>query len=305
MLPDSLITAFENIHFLRPAWLLLFAPVLLLVLVTRRLVDFQPWQHHIAPQLLQAMMIRHGGSSGRSPFFYAALFGVTWITALAGPSWERLDNPGAASHAPLVIALALDESMLEHDVEPGWSEPDRLVPGRLELARVKISDLLEQRQGSATALVAYAGSAHTVIPLSEDHSVLKLYLQELHPDVMPVDGVDLRQAYTKAKSLLDGRGGRVLFVGSAQAGEQWPLIRSERDPQPLYWQLSVEQPLPGAQPVTVDSRDIHSLASLVNRGVFMEESDSDHQQWQDGGYYLVIVIMLLALIFFRRGMVLQ
>lgn len=294
-MPDSLIIAFENVYFLRPAWLLLLVPVLLLVFFARRQAGFQPWQHHIVPDLLHAMLIKHGSSKGRSLFFLATLLGVTWVTALAGPVWKGLDNPGAASHAPLVIALALDKSMLEGDIRPG----------RLELAKAKISDLLEQRQGFTTGLVAYAGSAHTVIPLSEDHAVLKQYLQALHPAVMPLGGVDLNRAYIKAKSLLEGYSGKVLFVGSGQAGEQWSLIRGERDPQPLYWQLSLEETMRGVQPVTVDSSDVRSLAFTVNRGAFLEASDSDRQQGTDVGYYLVFVIVLLALVFSRRGMVIQ
>ena len=56
----------------------------------------------------------------------------------------------------LVVALDLSLSMFAPD----------LPPSRLERAKQKIVDLLRKRDEGFTALIAYAGDAHTVAPLT-------------------------------------------------------------------------------------------------------------------------------------------
>ncbi len=43
-----------------------------------------------------------------------------------------------------------------------------VVPTRLERAKQKTEDLLKLRAGARTALVAYAGTAHLVVPMTND-----------------------------------------------------------------------------------------------------------------------------------------
>ena len=48
----------------------------------------------------------------------------------------------------------------------GWPDeiPPRM-PNRLEQARRKLYDLLQNRSDAQTAVIVYAGSAHTLVPL--------------------------------------------------------------------------------------------------------------------------------------------
>ena len=59
-------------------------------------------------------------------------------------------------------------------------------PSRLERAKFKISDLLESKPGANVALIAYAGSAHTVVPLTKDYNIIKSHVKSLSPDIMPI-----------------------------------------------------------------------------------------------------------------------
>ena len=63
-------------------------------------------------------------------------------------------------------------------------------PSRLARARHKLRDLLERRRGARTALVAYAGSAHVALPLTDDAELLESYLDALDPGLMPRPGND-------------------------------------------------------------------------------------------------------------------
>ena len=63
-----------------------------------------------------------------------------------------------------------------------------LQPNRLERARYKIEDLLIRFQEGQTAIVLYAGDAHTLVPLTEDVETIRTLLPSLHPSLMPVRG---------------------------------------------------------------------------------------------------------------------
>src|SRR5690606_23104985 len=79
---------------------------------------------------------------------------------LLGPSWQRLEQAGAARGEALAVVLDLTPRMLAAD----------LPPSRLEQARRALADLLEARRGEQTGIVVYAGSAHALVPLSDDQA---------------------------------------------------------------------------------------------------------------------------------------
>ena len=98
--------------------------------------------------------------------------------ALAGPAWERLPQPLLVRDQARVILLDLSYSMLATDLQPN----------RLERARYKIEDLLNRFQEGQTAIILYAGDAHTLVPLTEDAETIRTLLPSLHPSLMPVRG---------------------------------------------------------------------------------------------------------------------
>jgi Ca-activated chloride channel family protein len=61
-------------------------------------------------------------------------------------------------------------------------------PNRLEQARRKLFDLLQARSDAQTAIVVYAGSAHTLVPLSDDLATSRNLLDALKPSLMPESG---------------------------------------------------------------------------------------------------------------------
>ena len=93
--------------------------------------------------------------------------------ALAGPSWNKIPLPIHKQQTPLVILLDLSPSMWAEDVKPN----------RLTRARLKLIDLLHTRQEGTTALVAYAGDAHVVTPLTDDTATIISLLHPLTPTI--------------------------------------------------------------------------------------------------------------------------
>jgi len=206
----------ESFHFLRPEWLVALVPTALLYLVIQRASPERQWRRVIAPHLLSHLKV--GGERGFHfrPIHLITLLLVLGSLALAGPTWERERSPLAEDMAPLVIALDLSQSMNAIDVQPT----------RLERSKQKIRDLLELRKGSRTALLAYAGTAHIVLPLSNDTSIFETFLSSLATNMMPVAGKDPAKALEVADELLsrDEVPGSILFFTDGIARDQVPAF---------------------------------------------------------------------------------
>jgi Ca-activated chloride channel family protein len=210
----------EAFHFLRPAWLLVSIPTALLYVVILRASSERQWRRVIAPHLLSHLKVGGEGGFRFEPIQLTTLFLALGSLALAGPTWERERSPFAEDTAPLVVALDLSQSMNAIDVQPT----------RLERAKQKIRDLLELRKGSRTALVAYAGTAHIVLPLSSDTSIFETFLSSLATNVMPVAGKDPVKALEVADELLsrDEVAGSILFFTDGIARDQVPAFVAHR-----------------------------------------------------------------------------
>ena len=167
----------EAFHFIRPVVLLLVPLVVALwwwVRATRTRRDVPG--EGIAPHLRAALTVgAHGGGRVTAIDTVAAML-LLVVVGAAGPTWSRMPDPFVAQSAPMVVVLKVAPSMEEADV----------APSRLERAKQKIRDLLDLRAGARTALVAYAGTAHVVVPMTEDPGVMVPYLEGLTPEVMQV-----------------------------------------------------------------------------------------------------------------------
>jgi Ca-activated chloride channel family protein len=165
-----------------------------------------------------------GGSGRESKLPWVAL-GLAWVLtvlALLGPSWQRVEQTGQKPADPLVVLLELTPEMLAADV----------VPNRLEQARRKLLDLLQNRSDAQTAIVVYAGSAHTLVPLSDDLSTSRNLLDALKPSLMPQAGHRADLAVAKALTLLDQGAlgqGRILLIGSSLTEHERQGIRQALD----------------------------------------------------------------------------
>ncbi|WP_460418536.1 vWA domain-containing protein [Pseudomonas sp. microsymbiont 2] len=201
-------------QWLRPLWLLV-VPLLgwLLYKLWHRRKRAGRWQL-ILPQPFHAVLLG-GGSGGSSKLPWIAL-GLAWlliVLALLGPSWQRLEETRQRPADPLVILLELTPQMLAEDS----------APNRLEQARRKILDLLEHRRDSQTALIVYAGSAHTLVPLSDDLGTTRNLLEAVDPSIMPQPGQRADLAVRKGLALLAQSGlgqGRLLLIGSALSNQE-------------------------------------------------------------------------------------
>ncbi|MDF2641884.1 MAG: rane protein [Pseudomonas sp.] len=206
-------------HWFRPWWLLI---VPLLAILLWRLWHRQRrtgrWQL-ILPAAFHSVLL--DGGRGRSSKLPWVALGLAWalaVLALLGPSWQRVEQISQKPVDPLVVLLELTPQMLAPDSPPN----------RLEQARRKLLDLLRLRSDSQTAIIVYAGSAHTLVPLSDDLVTSNNLLEAIKPSIMPLAGQRADLAVGKALDLLKqadlGRG-RILLIGSALSEQEREGIR--------------------------------------------------------------------------------
>ena len=183
--------AVQNIHFLHPQWLaslpFLWAFAGWHILRQRRVGG---WTRVIEPDLLPALQLP--GARGASPWGWLLTAWTVAIVALSGITWEREES--LAYHAPSdwILLMDLSPSMAASDVPPD----------RATRARYVISDFLSAAKDTRVALIAYAGEAHTVAPLTTDVETVRALLPPLAPAIMPEQGDQLAPALDEAARLI-------------------------------------------------------------------------------------------------------
>lgn len=196
-------------HLLRPWWLAI-VPLLawLLWRLWHRQLQVGRWQRLLPEAFHAALLTRGRLRHSRLPWLVLGLAWLLAVIALLGPSWQRFEQPSIKRSDPLVVLLEVTPSMLAADV----------APTRLEQAKRKLLDLLERRQDVQTAVVVFAGSAHTLVPLSDDLATTRNLLAAVHPALMPEPGQRADLAVARGLELLRQTGlgrGRLLLIGSS------------------------------------------------------------------------------------------
>ena len=206
-------------HWFRPEWLLVL-PLLGWLLWKRwhREKRAGRWQMILPVAFHRVLLSGGNGRNSKLPWIALGLGWLLALLALLGPSWQRVEQSTQKPADPLVVMLELTPQMLATDSSPN----------RLEQARRKIYDLLQNRPDAQTAVIVYAGSAHTLVPLSDDLATSRNLLEALKPSIMPQPGHRADLAVSKALELLDQGAlgvGRLLLITSSLSDQERSGIR--------------------------------------------------------------------------------
>ena len=326
----------EQFHFLRPAWLVIIPIAAWLYLRLRgRYNAAAQWRHMIAPHLIEHLVVGSGDRYRIRPYQLMTAALIIASIALSGPTWQREVTPFTEDRAPLVIALELTPTMLATD------QP----PTRLERAKHKVRDLLERRKGARTALIAYAGSAHLVLPLTDDANLIETYLDSLVPAIMPSEGDNASTALQLARDILAKQqsAGSILFISdgidrtqstafaptnktsndqliflvaghdaaasvsqSGADGKDFGLIDGKAPAADIAGINNVADAAGGSViRMASDSSDVDAVARQIRTHLVNTIQDDERFQWHDFGYVLVWPLAFIILLWARRGWTVQ
>ncbi len=121
---------------------------------------------------------------------------ILFIIALARPQSVELKEKVKSEGVELMILVDVSQSMEAEDVKPS----------RLELAKREISHLLDLSIGDRVGLIAFAGSAILLSPMTTDRNALKMYVESLSPQSVSEQGTEFRKALKEAEQAFS-RGG--------------------------------------------------------------------------------------------------
>ncbi|MDN3651648.1 VWA domain-containing protein [Thalassotalea ponticola] len=184
-----------DFHFLRPFWLLAFIALAWLLWQARKLVVSSSTWHKILPPHLAKYLLSAEQQKSVS-LVGAAVAGSLIIFALAGPTWQKLPQPVYQVERGSVLIMDMSLSMLATDI----------TPNRLTMARFKAMDLVGKINEGEIGLIAYAGDAFTISPLTADINNINLLLPSLSPEIMPELGSNPLPALLLADEMLNNAG---------------------------------------------------------------------------------------------------
>jgi Ca-activated chloride channel family protein len=324
----------NQLHFLRPLWLLLILPAILLPLAWQRQYRNNDRLRAVfAPHLLKHLLVKPADQQRFRPaWLLGALLGLGALTA-AGPTWELDRPPFMEDQAPLIVAVDLSPSMDAGDV----------APDRLSAVKNKLRDLLERRSGARTALIVYAGSAHLVLPPTDDPELLGTYIQALSTSLLDRPGKNALAASEEALRLLaaEKNPGTLVLISDGADTSQLDTLRrtlqaSDEDLQVLVLAVGSQSgglitDASGAprldnsgKPIisAFDKDALQQLASALDAPIGSLTQNADdldwiqlHTQqhfraanpdnaelhWKDMGYWLCWLLVPLAWLAIRKG----
>lgn len=327
----------EQLHFVRPWWLLALIPLCFLLLFAwRGRRSAGRWQAVCDTHLLPYIVEQDRSVGKLRSLLVLALAGAVAILALAGPAWQKLPQPLFKQQSALVVMLDLSKSMDAEDISPS----------RLERARLKLLDLLRLREDGQTALIVYAGDAFVVTPLTDDTETIAALVHTLSTTLMPVQGSRPELAVEQAVDLLSQVGesrGTLLLLSDGvdeddvhglsaavvEAGHRLSVVavgtpdgapipgtgggfvkdRSGRIVVPKLNESRLRQLALESGGVysrmSIDDSDIEQVLALADDhllGADTERTELKTDQWREEGPWLLLLLLPAALLVFRRGL---
>ena len=324
-----------DFHFIRPLWLILIPFIFFFIIVfkTRRL-SVGNCGNIIDKKLIPYVLHRDQLKEDPKKWWLFTVTGILAVIAMAGPTWEKIQQPSFRADQALVIALDLSRSMNAQD----------LSPNRLTRGKLKILDILERRRSAQVALIVYSANAFTVTPLTSDSDTIISLINSLDTTIMPSRGSYPSAAIEKGIQLLKQAGasnGEILLVTdggiTSDAFDSVEKLKNEgyklsvlgvgtEDGAPIpkesggfvidnsgqiaIARLEIEDLIELASigggtytNLTSNDQDINML--LSERVLDAEESDESlaTDQWYEFGPWLLLLIVPLSSLFFRRGWV--
>ena len=256
------------------------------------------------------------------------------IIALAGPTWERIEQPSFRTDQSLVIALDLSRSMNAQDI----------TPNRLTRAKLKILDILERRQGAQVALIVYSANAFTVTPLTSDTDTIIALINSIDTSIMPSRGSYPALAIDKGLQLLNqasvSNGEIILVTDGGITSDSFSSAQKLRDEGYRLSALGIGSmngaPIPketggfitdstgqitisrlevddlkdlveigggSYTSITSNDQDIDTLLSEVYSAVRESDDSVTTDQWKEFGPWLLLIVVPFGSLLFRKGWV--
>jgi Ca-activated chloride channel family protein len=246
----------QNFHFMRP-WFLLFLLLPIAILFKKIKTDrASSWEEVCDKHLLNFLIVSEDGLKkiNLKKFIYIAL--VFASISAAGPSWKKIEVQSFSVENPNMFVLSLAQDMQLTDVSPS----------RLDRAKYIISDIADNIsfQGQY-GIIVYSDEPYLISPIADDINIIKSYLYQIVPDIVPDNGDRLDRAISLAIERFKSAGyskGNIILLCS-DVGQRLDLaIEKTKEAASLGYNINVID-------VSYDGTDKLRLLADTGKGVYL------------------------------------
>ncbi len=181
----------NEFRFANPGWIHL----LWVVLAVAGLLVFLEFRgrsvlERFVSRIMQPRLVRRTSLLRRlSALALVLLAMIVLVFALMRPQWGMSVQRAVRVDSQIMICLDASKSMLAEDV----------APNRLERAKIELDSLLGlMSEGQQVGLIAFAGKAAVLCPMTTDFGFLRLILNEVEPSSVGLGGTQIGDAIRKA-----------------------------------------------------------------------------------------------------------
>ncbi|RMG82655.1 MAG: VWA domain-containing protein [Bacteroidetes bacterium] len=174
-------------------WLLLLIPLFWII---QRI--YRHWQKNSIskignPELIHRLMPGYKPAASKWRFFFYMLSVFFLIIGMTNPQIGSKLEEVKKEGVEIMICLDVSNSMKAED----------LTPNRLERAKLAIEKLLKNLHGDKIGIIVFAGEAYVQLPMTIDYGAAKLFLENIDPSIMPVQGTAIGNAIELALESFD------------------------------------------------------------------------------------------------------
>lgn len=180
-------------RFARPEYLylLILVPVLLGFFYYALIIKSKRLKALGNKTLLQGLMPEASRVRPRVKFYLLLTALILSIFMMAGPQFGSKLEKQKRQGVELVIAVDVSNSMLAGDLKPD----------RMSRAKRVLSGLIDNLQNDKVALMIFAGDAYVQMPLTTDVSSAKMFLSNINPGMVPIQGTAIGMAIKRSMQL--------------------------------------------------------------------------------------------------------
>jgi len=172
-------------------------------------------------EIISQLMPEHSQSRPLIKLILISLALAFFILGIAGPQFGTKLQENKRKGVEIIIALDVSNSMLAGDIQPS----------RLERAKQAISSLVDRLRNDKIGLVVFAGEAFTQLPITADYVSAKMFLSNISPKIVSVQGTAIGAAINLAgKSFSpDTKSGKAIIVITDGENHEDDVIKAATD----------------------------------------------------------------------------
>lgn len=209
-------------------WFLPFVPIVVFFIFRFYRKKMQAVENIFGTQVFNFLTATNSPTNVRWKIIFEAIALVFFLFALARPQYGENQQKIKSQGVEVMVLFDVSESMLAED----------LVPSRLEFAKKEVNRFLDMLPGSKVGLVAFAGNAALVSPITTDASALKMFTEFLDTSTVSSQGTDFKKALEEADLAFE-HGGQstdpatrvtrvILIISDGEDHEEGALAAAEK-----------------------------------------------------------------------------